>query len=69
MQNNNLQQMQSNAYNGGVMCSTMQKMQINILQKMQCVNYARFANCEQCSICNLSTIDTAAQYNAAVISI
>jgi hypothetical protein len=41
MQNNNLQQMQSNAYNGGVMCSTM--------QNLQNANNAQSASCQQCS--------------------
>ena len=39
MQNNNLQQMQSNTYNGGVICSTMQNLQV--------VNNAESANCQQ----------------------
>ena len=39
MQNNNLQQMQSNAYNGGVICSTMQNLQV--------VNNAESASYEQ----------------------
>jgi hypothetical protein len=40
MQNNNLQQMQSNAYNGGVMCSTM--------QNLQNANNAESASLKQC---------------------
>jgi hypothetical protein len=39
MQNNKLQQMQSNTYNSGVMCSTMQNLQIQ--------NNAQSANCQQ----------------------
>jgi len=39
------------------------------MQKMQNAKNAGFASLKQCSGRKLSTIDTAAQYNAAVVSI
>jgi hypothetical protein len=57
----------NNAQNAKIkQCSSCK---LKTMRRLQIANNAASANYNSCSICNLPTIDTAAQYNAAVVSI
>jgi hypothetical protein len=64
-----MQKMQNAKNAGFASLKQCTKCKYKTMRRLQVANNAASANYDSCRICKLSTIDTAAQYNAAVVSI